>query len=172
MIAQRFAVKYPARVHGLGIGCSHCGATGSIPAEKGIWELLRLVPGDGLDAREVAYRQEEAYVTDAYRAANRDKLDAFFDLVQQNPTPPHGVQGHLAAIDGWEGCGDLERIAAPTLVITGAEDRLIPAANSEMMAARIPGARLNLMPDAAHFFWIEKPEETAAALIEFFGGLD
>jgi pimeloyl-ACP methyl ester carboxylesterase len=168
MITQRIATRHPEWVRSIAIGCSNCGGKEVIPSEQRIWELLRLVPGGELDAREVAYRQEEAYVTDGFRAANRKLLDHLFDIVNKNPTPPHGVQGHLKAIEAFDGCADLASIEAPTLVITGAEDRLIPAANSTMMAERISGAQSVILPDAGHFFWIEKPRETADALIAFF----
>lgn len=171
MVAQSLAIRHPGRVHGLAIGCSNCGK-GSIPAEKRIWELLRLTPDEEMDAREVAFRQEEAYVTDGFRNDNRQLLDDLFQIVNMNPTPSHAVKGHLAAIDGWDGCGDLSDIRAPSLVITGAEDRLIPAGNSGMMAERIPGAQLELLPGCAHFFWIEKPRETAESLTRFFSGVD
>jgi pimeloyl-ACP methyl ester carboxylesterase len=167
MIAQRVATRHPGRVHGLALGCTDCGK-GSVRAEKRIWELLRMTPTASLDAREVAYRQEEAYVTGTFRATNRALLDRLFETVNENPTPPHAVQGHLAAIEAFDACGDLGQIRAPTLVITGAEDQLIPAENSRRLAAAIPGAQLNLLPEAAHFFWIEKPRETAQALIDFF----
>ena len=164
MIAQRVATRHPGKVHGLALGCTNCGK-GSVPPDKRIWDLLRLTPGPGLDPREIARRQEEAYVTDAFQAANRPLLDQLFALVSEHPTPLHAVRGHMAAIDAFDGCGDLGRIAAPTLVITGAEDRLIPAENSRRIAAALPHATLNLLPEAAHFFWIEKPHETAQALV-------
>jgi pimeloyl-ACP methyl ester carboxylesterase len=170
MIAQRVATRHPARVHGLALGCTHCGK-GSVPAERRIWELLRLTPSKTMDAREVARLQEEAYVTDAFRAANRALLDRFFDTVNANPTPLHAVKGHLAAIDAFDACADLGRIRTPTLVITGADDRLIPAENSRRLAQAIPGAQLKLLPAAAHFFYMEKPRETAQALLDFFGPL-
>lgn len=170
MIAQRVATRHPGKVHGLALGCTNCGK-GSVPPEKRIWELLRLTPGKGMDAREVAYRQEEAYVVDAFRQSQRALLDELFEIVNANPTPLHAVKGHLAAIESFDGCGDLPSIGAPTLVITGAEDRLIPAENSRLIAERIHGAELKLLPEAAHFFWIEKPHETARALIDFFGRL-
>lgn len=171
MIAQRLAVSHPSRVRGLAIGCSRCGQSEGVSPEKRIWELLRMMPGDEMDARKVAYLQEEAYVTDDFRAANRELLDRLFDVVDEDPPPPHAVKGHLKAIEDWEGCAALSSIAAPTLVITGAEDRLIPAENSRLMAKKIRGAKLTLLADAAHFFWIEKPEETAEALRRFFQGL-
>ena len=170
MIAQRVATRHPDKVHGLALGCTHSGK-GSLPPDKRVWELLRLTPNDQMDAREVARRQEEAYVVDAFRAAHADVLQHMFDVYNANPTPLHAVKGHLAAIDAFDGSGDLGKIEAPTLVITGAEDRLIPAENSRRIAQAIPGAKLNLLQNAAHLFWVEKPRESAQALTEFFGAV-
>lgn len=171
MIAQRLATRHPQKVHGLALGCTNCGRGGSILADKRIGDLLRMVPSETIDAREVARLQEEAYYMPGFRERERAVIERLYDLVSQNPTPPHAVQGHLKAIDAFDGCADLRRINAPTLVITGEGDPLIPPENSRLIASRIPGARLALLPDASHFFWIEKPRETAAALIGFFGVL-
>ena len=168
IIAQRLATRHPQQVHGLALGCTNCGRGGSVLAEKRIGELLRLVPNDTMDAREVARRQEEAYYMPGFRESQRAVIEGLYDLVNQNPTPPHAVQGHLTAIDAFNACADLPRIKAPTLVIAGEGDPLIPAENSRLIARRIPGAQLALLPDASHFFWIEKPRETADALIRFF----
>src|SRR5437773_1555473 len=61
----------------------------------------------------------------------------------------------------------LHRITAPTLVIHGAKDTLVPKAISEAYAAEIPGARLVDVPDAAHLVTLEKPAEIAALVRDF-----
>ena len=61
----------------------------------------------------------------------------------------------------------LPQIAAPTLVINGAEDALLPAENSRIMAQRIPGAELVLFPEAGHLYFHEVPEEADAAVADF-----
>ncbi|MCX7141518.1 MAG: alpha/beta fold hydrolase [Proteobacteria bacterium] len=170
MIAQRLATRHPQKVRGLALGCTTFGH-GSIAPEKRVGDLLRLVPGAGMDAREVARRQEELYYMPEFRQRERALIEGMFDLVSQNPTPLHAVKGHLKAIDAFDGMSDLKQIKAPTLVITGAGDPLFPAENSRLIAARIPGAELAVLPDASHFFWIEKPRETAGALTRFFGKL-
>ena len=171
MIAQRVATRHPHQVQGLALGCTNSGK-GSVPAEKRIWELLRLLPGPEMDAREVARRQEEAYVVDAFRAEHSDVLQHMFDVNNVNPTPVHAINGHRAAIEAFDGSGDLGKIEAPTLVLTGAEDRLIPAENSRRIAKAIPGARLHLLPESAHLFWVEKPRESAQALVDFFSAME
>jgi pimeloyl-ACP methyl ester carboxylesterase len=56
------------------------------------------------------------------------------------------------------------RIAAPTLVIWGEDDRWIPAERGRELARRIPGARLELLPAAGHLVQEDQPEELARLL--------
>ncbi|HZQ84929.1 MAG TPA: alpha/beta hydrolase [Acidimicrobiales bacterium] len=58
-------------------------------------------------------------------------------------------------------CKRLHRVTAPTLVVHGTQDTLIPRAHAETYAAEIPGARLVDVDNAAHLLAIEKPAELA-----------
>ncbi|HEU5249275.1 MAG TPA: alpha/beta fold hydrolase, partial [Thermoanaerobaculia bacterium] len=55
-----------------------------------------------------------------------------------------------------------------TLVVVGEQDALAPPADSEAMAAAIPGARLVRVPGAGHLAPMERPKAVAEALGEFF----
>jgi pimeloyl-ACP methyl ester carboxylesterase len=61
----------------------------------------------------------------------------------------------------------LRRITAPTLVVAGAQDGLVPPIYAETFAAEIPDARLEVIDDAAHWLPFEKPAELAALVREF-----
>jgi pimeloyl-ACP methyl ester carboxylesterase len=63
----------------------------------------------------------------------------------------------------------LRGIEAPTLVVHGRHDRMIPVANAEILAAGIPGARLRILEDAGHLYPTEEPE-IDAAIAEFLQG--
>lgn len=78
-----------------------------------------------------------------------------------------GLAGQLLAAGGHDAWSDLSRITAPTLVMTGDADRLIPAENSHRIASRISGARLHPLAGAGHDFPAERPEETASAIRAF-----
>jgi pimeloyl-ACP methyl ester carboxylesterase len=54
------------------------------------------------------------------------------------------------------------------LVITGAEDRMMPPENSRLLAAGIEGAELYMVDGAGHSFFFEKPDEVNGVLIDFF----
>ena len=54
-----------------------------------------------------------------------------------------------------------------TLVITGRDDALISWENSRLLAERIPGAALEILDPAGHCFWLERPEDSRAAIVGF-----
>jgi pimeloyl-ACP methyl ester carboxylesterase len=64
-------------------------------------------------------------------------------------------------------CEQLGKITAPTLVITGDSDRVIPPQNSDFLAETIPGAKQEIIKDAAHAFSFSHPESTATAITNF-----
>jgi pimeloyl-ACP methyl ester carboxylesterase len=63
----------------------------------------------------------------------------------------------------------LRRITAPTLVVRGAQDSLVPAAHAETYAAEIPVARLEVVDGAAHSLPLEQPDVLAALVRDFVG---
>lgn len=65
---------------------------------------------------------------------------------------------------------DLGRIAAPTLVLGGADDIAIPTEHQQLLADAIPEARLEILAPAAHIATVEQPAHVARLLREHFGG--
>lgn len=65
----------------------------------------------------------------------------------------------------------LAQVSVPTLVITGAEDEMIPVEESRQMAAAIGGAKLVIIPGAGHLANLEQPEAFNAALSGFLAAL-
>jgi pimeloyl-ACP methyl ester carboxylesterase len=64
-----------------------------------------------------------------------------------------------------------EAVRAPTLVMHGARDRLVPLSEGKALAAAIPGARLIVYPDLGHIPHEEDPARTAADALAFLAGL-
>ncbi len=61
----------------------------------------------------------------------------------------------------------LDEIEAPTLVIWGAQDRLLPVAHAHLAAKRLPNARLHIFDPCGHVPNIERPQEYNALVIDF-----
>jgi pimeloyl-ACP methyl ester carboxylesterase len=70
----------------------------------------------------------------------------------------------MAILTRRDGCSDLARITAPTLVLWGREDRLTPLSLAEEMSALIPNAELHIVEHCGHITTLERPNEVSGAL--------
>ncbi len=83
-----------------------------------------------------------------------------------------GIAGALEAIRDRADSGPSNaRISVPTLVVCGAEDVLIPPEESRALREGIPGARLEMIPGAAHLPNYETPEAFNALVRGFLPGI-
>jgi pimeloyl-ACP methyl ester carboxylesterase len=89
-------------------------------------------------------------------------------LARSGPPGTRILLRQLAAIVRHATESRLSRIAAPTLVVTGDLDRLVPVENSRRLARAIRGARLVELAGAGHCFPLERPAETVKALADHF----
>jgi pimeloyl-ACP methyl ester carboxylesterase len=82
---------------------------------------------------------------------------------------PETIEADLIAMrDRPDSTEFLSQIAVPTLIVVGERDALTPPADSEAMAAAIPGARLVTVPGAGHLTPMERPKAVSEALAEFY----
>jgi pimeloyl-ACP methyl ester carboxylesterase len=80
---------------------------------------------------------------------------------------PQGYLGQLQGILAWEAYSRIAQIKAPTLIIHGETDQLIPVANAHLIAERIPHAQLTLIAHASHIFETDQPTMANRAIMEF-----
>ena len=85
-------------------------------------------------------------------------------------TPPEGYASCCEAIVAWDSRGDLGRITAPTLVISGAEDPATPPEHGQALADGIPGATFEVVADAAHLASYQRPDVVTGLLAEHVKG--
>lgn len=78
-----------------------------------------------------------------------------------------GFLNQFAGILMWSAYRRLPRIQAPTLVVHGDQDRLVPLDNGRVLASRIPGARFELIRDAGHIMITDQPERCVHAIRTF-----
>jgi 3-oxoadipate enol-lactonase len=161
MIAQEFALQYPNRVRSLILGCTAAGGPHAVQAEpEALQALLR---------RDVTPEQaKETIIPFLYDAATpRERIDEDMAIRMKWYPTPQGYMGQLQGIFGWEAYSRIAQITAPTLVIHGETDRLVPAANARLIAEKIPGAKLVLIPNASHIFDTDQPGTAHRAILEF-----
>jgi len=163
MIAQEFAIHYAERVSSLVLGCTAFGGPESVIAGPEVFEALR----SGSQADDETRRlQELAMFCDETIFSNRSVIAAVNEAKRQFPIPAFAFQRQLDALRQHDSALRLGQIKAPTLVITGRDDRLMPPVNSRLLASRIDGAVLQELP-GGHLFTMEYPDLFNRAVIEF-----
>jgi 3-oxoadipate enol-lactonase len=162
MIAQEFALQYPARVRSLILGCTAAGGPTAVRAEP---EAIQMLMSRAKMSPEQAAEAAVPFIYDP--ATPRERIDQ--DLAIRRPwfPSPQGYAAQLQGIFGWEAYSQLGRIVAPTLVIHGESDRLVPPRNANLIAERIPGAKVVMIPRASHLFFTDQPELAHRAIMEF-----
>ena len=153
MIAQRLALAAPDRVISLS---SLMGSSGGRGLLKPRPEVMRVGMGRtraGDDAALMAYyiRFLKTISSRTLAPTEAQLMDVFRATAARHRPQTAATLRQLAAIVADTGrAAKLARITAPTLVLHGAEDPLVPMAGGQDTARRIPGARLEVIPDMAH----------------------
>ena len=165
MIAQEIGIHHQQYVASLALGCTTPGGKHSVPAPPESMEALKgragQTPEEAIrEGWKLSYSQE-------YIAAHLDELEATMRRVLEHATPFFAYKRHLDATMTLRVYRQLKEITAPTLVATGRDDVLIPAANSEILAREIPNAQLAIFDNAGHGFVSSAREPFLSVFKEF-----
>jgi len=166
MIAQEFALQYPQRVRSLILGCT---APGGPRAFRSDPEATAMLMSRGKMTREEAAEAAVPFIYD--RGTPRIRIDE--DIAIRRPWFPaaEAYNAQLEGILAWQCYDRLPQIDAPTLVIHGESDRLVPAGNGKLIAENIRGAKLVMLPNASHIFTTDQGELAHQAILEFLSSV-
>jgi len=188
MLAQEFALRYPASVRRLVIA-------GAGPSGADLNRRLREVKASASPrVREVVDRFEaqgpftgDAYPPEYAAAADEAYRPYSFHRLAGPPPEVADVLGHLAfdvykriwgdrgefevsgTLKDWDRLEDLRRISVPTLILLGRYD-LTSVATAREMGRRIPGSRVVVFEESGHFMYLEEPEKFLREVRSFLRG--
>jgi len=161
MIAQEFALQYPNRVKSLILGCT---AAGGPEAKRAEPEVLTVLTRQGMTPAEAA-RAINPYIYHTATPPSRLEEDLNIRL-QWTPT----FEGYMAQLQGimmWEAYSRIAQISAPTLVLHGETDQLVPPENGKLIAQRISGSKFVIIPNASHIYSTDQPDAAHKPVLEF-----
>jgi pimeloyl-ACP methyl ester carboxylesterase len=162
MIAQEVALRHPERVDSLVLGATSAGGAAATPPDRETLAFLgrrATVPDEEGRWASVPYVYSERT-----RSSGGVRIGEDFARRRDYRFDPLGYGAQLAAAAAHDAVARLGDIAAPTLVVHGAEDRMVPPANGRALAARIAGSRLLELDGAAHLYTTDEPAADAAVL--------
>lgn len=164
--ALAFARRHPDRLAGLVLADTRAGAD-TPEARAGRSQLAEHIRREGSAVAAEMLPKLLGATTRDQRPELASELAA-----QIAANPAEGLCDALAGLAARADSGpELRRIAVPTLVVCGEEDEITPPDESRRMAESIPGARLELIPEAGHLASVERPEAFNRALAGFLDGL-
>jgi pimeloyl-ACP methyl ester carboxylesterase len=165
MIAQELALRHPRRVRSLVLGGTMAGGPNAVIAGPQLiqqWMSTATMPLGQAIENGLRFLYSERFI-----AENRERLvKRALELAHLQP-PLHALQKQVMAVIQFNTHHRLSEIRAPTLIISGRDDKIVPAENSRILAERINGAELVELEGAGHGFLAEKAAEANAAVLGF-----
>ena len=151
-IAQDVALRYPARVAGLGLVATGARLRVAAAILDGILQDKKAAVGLICDW---AFGPEAP--ADMVRLGRR----------QMGETPAGVLHGDFAACNAFDVRDRLGEITAPAFVLCGTKDRLTPCKYAGYLRDQIAGATLHLVEGAGHMVMVERPQAVVQALAAF-----
>jgi pimeloyl-ACP methyl ester carboxylesterase len=158
-IAQQLTLMHPERVNRLVLYGASCGGHESIPQTQEVTRIISdLVNNRSQNADaflSVTFPTEWIKANPNLETFPKTKEIILFTTLEKQCNV---VDDWLSR--NWSGvCNQLQNISIPTLIITGAEDVAVPAANSLILVQKIPSAWLVQIKGAGHGLMYQYPEE-------------
>ena len=164
MVSQEIALRHPDRVRTLALGCTYAGGEGSALTEPEV--IMELAEPLMAGRRRDALRAGLEVNLSAEHLRDPANVEAAAAISRQLPATLDVMLAQVQAVSEHDTSERLHRIEAPTLIIHGTQDRMLPVSNARHIARLMPRARLEILEGVGHIFWWEQPERAAELVRE------
>jgi pimeloyl-ACP methyl ester carboxylesterase len=181
MIAQSLALRHPGRVGALVLaatfsrpdqgvrevtaqGAARLGAPSQLSR---LAETGGLVDLSGLDVKSLFKFMMSLVLSPEFIAREKEWLRSIMQRMLDGQGSVGSFMAQVGAVLKHDVTAELALLRAPTLVLTGTADQLVPPHHSELLASQIPGARLVAVDGGTHGFNVEMPERFNREVLDF-----
>lgn len=165
MIAQELALNFPEKVEKLVLCSTFCGGPNAVQPSP---EMARLLATDrrGIPPEEIVRNSLRIIFTDEFIKNNPEIIEFTIQQMLKAPAPNEGFMRQLSAIGKFDTYDRLPNIRAPTLILHGKKDILVPPENGLILAKGIPNAKLVYLENTAHGL-VEEMDKVISVLLDF-----
>jgi 3-oxoadipate enol-lactonase len=161
MVGMTLALQEPERVDRLVLACT----SAYVGPPEGWTERARIVRTRGMEA--VADTVIGRWFTPELQDEEPQTMARFRAMLAA--TPPEGYARCCEALGAWDARERVSAIAVPVLVVAGEDDPAISVEQAQLVASRVPGARLRILERAAHLANVERAEAFTNAVLDHLG---
>lgn len=168
-VAQAMALDYPDRIDNLVLSATTFGGPRHIPVTP---EALAVLTDTTADPIERLRRGIVISCTPGFAEEHPEVVEEWVAYRISNPIDLAGYQAQLAIGMGLmaeAACFEhrLKNVRARTLIMFGADDKVVPPGNAELLAREIPHHKVVILPKAGHFYPFDAADAAVAAVVEF-----
>lgn len=167
-VALHFALRYANMLDKLVLVSTSPGGSVHVPASPEILALL--TPTPGMEAGERAIRAYSQIMAAEFVAAHPEELERIAGVARYRPQSGTAYMRQIGAVMAHDVVATLHRITAPTLIIHGELDPLVPAANGAYLAGHIAGAHHIVYRGVGHIPIVERADDFNRDVLAFLAG--
>lgn len=163
-VALRYALE-----HRRAASLTLIGATPGGEAATGLEDEAReqLLTTAGQTRRAVLRKRMRPLFSERFRNRNPHLLDRLIEWQLEQGAPDPALEAQLGAFTAFDVSDRLSSVRVPTLVIHGADDRLVPVEDGHLLAQAVSDSRLLEVEGAGHACHIERDDEVTSRLEDF-----
>ena len=164
-VAQEFALAYPERLDHLILACTAFGGSHMVPIPQETQRLM--VPDVSLPPAQRIPRAMAPAFASGFADSHAELLDSIVRMRLASIQAPDAWLRQAQAVATFDTSTRLGAIAAPTLILHGDADRVVPVQNARLLAERLPHADLRILSGGGHLVFIEQAENFNQAILDF-----
>lgn len=149
MIAQELVINYPEKVEKLVLCSTSCGGMKAVQPSMDVVQLL-MADRSGLSPEEIVRMDIPTILTEDFIKNNPDFVELHIQRTVKAPLSEEAFMRQVSALMSFNAYDRLSKIKAPTLILQGKRDILVPPENASILAEAIPNAKLLYFENSAH----------------------
>jgi len=169
-IAQELAISRPELVRSLVLVSTSCGIRGA-PMPLETFKVLNMPKGT-MSLRDWLRMRLLPAFSERFVAEEPGVVERVLDFYIANKPPTYSIWRQAQAAASFDSLDRLDRIRAPTLIVAGSEDKVVPPENARMLLDGIPNSRLVIFKGCGHLLFIERPGDFNKLVLDFLRSVD
>ncbi len=166
MIAQEIAINYPNMVERLVLVVTSPGGPKAIPPSPEALEQLTM-DRSKMKPEDIAKKVIETLFPQDYLKRHPEILDKFIKRITKYMIPPDAYMRQLNAVMNFNSYERLHKIRAPTLIVMGGKDIIVPPENGRILAEKIPNSKLVIFEESGHGLIVQEREKFLKIVTDF-----